>query len=81
MVLNTQSSNCSSVLLDVPQGSILGPLIFLTYINDLPDRSESTVTLFADDTLLFSTVYDPIMSSDQLDKDLKKIQTGHANGK
>ena len=48
-------------------------MIFLT--------GQNLQLLFADDTLLFSTVYDPIMSADQLDKDLKKIQTGHANGK
>ena len=48
-------------------------MIFLT--------GQNLQLLFADDTLLFSTVYDPIMSADQLDKDLKKTQTGHANGK
>ena len=72
VVLNGQCSNWSSVLAGVPQGSILGPLLFLIYINDLPDNLESSVKLFADDTSLFSTVYDPNMSADQLDKDLKK---------
>ena len=73
VVLNGQCSNWSSVLAGVPQGSILGPLLFLIYINDLPEGLESSVKLFADDTSLFSTVYDPNMSADQLDKDLKKI--------
>ena len=59
----------------------MGPVIFLIYISDLPDGLESTVELFADDTPLFSTVNDPSMSADQLDKDLKKIQIGHTNGK
>ena len=72
VVLNGQCSNWSSVLAGVPQGSILGPLLFLIYINDLPEGLESSVKLFADDTSLFSTVYDPNMSADQLDKDLKK---------
>ena len=72
MVLNGQCSNWSSLLAGVPQGSILGPLIFVIYINDLPDSLESSVKLFANDTSLFSTVYDPNMSADELDKDLKK---------
>ena len=81
MVLNDQYSNWSSVLAGVPQGSILGPLLFIIYINDHPDGIESSVKLFADDTLLFSTIYDPNMLADQLDKDVKKYQIGHTNGK
>ena len=81
VVLNDQCSNWSSVLAGVPQGSILGPLLFIIYINDHPDGIESSVKLFADDTLLFSTIYDPNMLADQLDKDLKKYQIGHTNGK
>ena len=39
------------------------------------------IALFADDTSLFLTVYNPNISADQLDKDLKKYQIGHTNGK
>ena len=72
VVLNGQCSNWSSVLPGVPQGSILGPLLFLIYLNDLPEGLESSAKLFADDTSLFSTIYDPNKSADQLDKYLKK---------
>ena len=64
VVLNSQCSNWSSNLGGVPQGSILGPLIFVIYINDLPEGLESQVKFFADDTSLFSTVYDPNMTAD-----------------
>ena len=56
MVLNGQHSNWSPVLAGVPQGSVLGPLLFLIYINDLLDNLESLAQLFADDTSLFSVV-------------------------
>ena len=53
VVLNSHSSNWSPVLVGVPQGSILGLLLFLVYINHLPDNLESLAKLFADDTSLF----------------------------
>lgn len=53
VLLNHQCSSWSSVLARVPKGSILGPLLFLIYIDDLPDKLQSTATLFADD-IVFS---------------------------
>ena len=70
-MLNDQCSSWSSVLAGIPQGSILGPLLFLIYINDLPENLQSTVKLFADDTSLFSTVYEPNISATQLERDRK----------
>ena len=50
MVINGQYSTWSNVTSGIPQGSVLGPLLFVIYINDLPDTVLSQVFLFADDT-------------------------------
>ena len=73
VVLNGQGSSWLSILAAVPQVPIFGSLLFLIYINDLPDNLKSTVKLFADYTSLFSTVYDPNISANQLESDLNKI--------
>ena len=58
VLLNGQTSEWLPVKAGVPQGSILGLLFFLIYINDLSDDLVSTIKLFADDTSLFSVVHD-----------------------
>ena len=58
----------------VPQGLILGPLLLLVYINDLPDGLKSNVRIYADDTSLFSVVHDPQLSSDIINSDLSLIK-------
>ena len=52
---------------------MLGPLFFLVYINDLVDDLSSDAKLFADDTSLFTIVYDEIIAAEQLNNDLKII--------
>ena len=71
--LNGQSSEWLPVKAGVPQGSLLGPLLFLSYINDLPAGLLSNVKLFADDTALFSTVYSPSKTANELEHDLALI--------
>ena len=54
MVLNAKSSQEYPVNVGVPQGSILGPTLFLLYINDLPDDVICDIAIYADDTTLYS---------------------------
>ena len=62
--VNNESSSLQTILTGVPQGSILGPLLFLIYMNDIPNASNLfTFILYADDTTLFSTIEYSIPSS------------------
>ena len=71
--MNGQCSSWVDVYAGVPRGSILGPLIFLIYINNLSDGLKSECKLFADDTSLFSVVNDINTSASDLNEDLEKI--------
>ena len=73
VVLNGQNSIWVSVEAGVPQGSILGPLLFLIYINDLSENLVSNPKLFADDTSLFSVIFDKDLSAKNLNDDLNRI--------
>ena len=56
VVVDGEQSEEAEVLSGVPQGTVLGPLLFLCHINDLPDCVSSIVRLFADDCLLYRTI-------------------------
>ena len=73
MVLNGKCSQCSPVGAGVPQGSVLGPTLFLVYINDLVDNVSSGAKLFADDISLITVVYDEDITTEQLNRDLQII--------
>ena len=72
VLLNGTNSDNIPVPSGVPQGSVLGPMLFLAYINDLPDQVTSRVRLFADDTTIYlalSTQAD----SEIVQKDLEQL--------
>ena len=73
VVLNSQASSWAEVRAGVPQGSILGPLFFLIYINDLSENLKSTVKLFADDTSLFHVIKHPNTSAEILNHEITRI--------
>ena len=62
VLLNGQCSSWAPVFAGVPQGSVLGPLFFLIYINDLTKDISSTNKLFADDTSIFSIINDMFLN-------------------
>ena len=73
VVINGVHSQWSSVTSGVPQGSVCGPLLFVLYINDLPDTCACQVRLFADDTKIY-TRSDSEEGTKALQKDLDSLQ-------
>ena len=74
VVLNGQNSVWRKINSGAPQGSVLGLLLFLIYINDLPDGIMSICKIFADDTSLFSKIIDTRNSQNTLNSDLEVIR-------
>ena len=73
VVINGQASTWTNVQAGVPQGSILGPLLFLLYINDIVNQTNSNIRLFADDTSLYIIVESPVTAAQTLNSDLQGI--------
>ena len=73
VVIEGQCSDWRAIKPGVPQGSVLGPLLFLIYINDITDDLASFPLIYADDSALLETVHDPTVSAGRLNSDLNKI--------
>jgi hypothetical protein len=72
VVVEGATSSFVDVRSGVPQGSVLGPTLFLLYINDLPDSILKTARLFADDTAVYSKI-NSIIDHEQLQADLDRL--------
>ena len=69
------ASDWVNIIAGVPQGSVLGPLLFFIYINAIAKDIQSTIRLFADDTSLYIIVDSPDNASNTLNQDLTKISS------
>ena len=73
VVVDGQKSDTLKVESGVPQGSRLGPLLFIIYMNDIVSDIESDILIFADDTSLMASGTDPAITAAQLNRDLVRI--------
>jgi len=78
VVVRGKSSKRSPVISGVPQGTVLGPLLFLIYINDMPNEVKSKIALFADDAYLYRSIRTP-QDTEQLQNDLDNLVLWESN--
>ena len=74
VIANEMSSEVGSVICGVPQGNILGPLLFLCYVNDMPISIRCKLLLYADDSALIVSGKDPNQIAEELTKELESCQ-------
>ena len=74
VIVNNCASSWAPVTSGIPQGSVLGPILFVLYVNDLPDCTSSDIYLFADDTKIFRSITCD-SDSELLQHDLDELQS------
>ena len=72
--ISNHNSKTLPIILGVPQGSILGPKLFLIYVNDLPNAVSCPTTLFADDICLLIQACDPAKLEGICNNELVKVK-------
>jgi hypothetical protein len=73
VILENHKSDPLDVVSGIPQGTVMGPLLFLAYINDLPEATSSSARIFADDCLLFRRIR-KIQDAVDLQNDLSSLE-------
>ncbi len=72
VVVDGETSECAPVTSGVPQGSVLGPILFLSFINDMPEVISSKCRLFADDSIVYREIRSP-EDTNMLQHDLDEL--------
>jgi ribonuclease P/MRP protein subunit RPP40 len=78
VVVDGMFSEIAPVTSGVPQGSVLGPILFLTFINDMPEAVKSNCKLFADDSIVYRAC-NSLADSTDLQKDLESLERWEEN--
>ena len=73
MIVNGAESDWAEVTSGIPQGSVLGPILFTIFINDMPGETICPIKLFADDAKLYQSVA-TVEDCEQIQEDLTKLQ-------
>ena len=81
VVLNGQESNWMNKEAGILQGSVLGPLLFLLYINDLTDNTLCEMRLFADDSSLIACIEGVNHTHETWSSTWEQLRHGRTNGK
>ena len=73
VILSNATSKIGAINASVPQGSVLGPHLFLVFINDITENIGTNIRLFADDTTLFIDFNDEAEAANNINSDLATL--------